>query len=70
MSNGFTGASLRSLELEVPLLVAQSLGRNTFEPDGQTVYEEFTGVAVKGATHLIRARTETAIATHIASGIS
>ena len=61
--------SARLMEIEVPQFAVQGLTRNTFEPDGETVYETLSGMAIKGATHIIRGRIQNMVATHVASGI-
>lgn len=61
-------ASNRVAEFEVPQFVVQGITRNTFEPDGQTVYETITAMAIKGPTHIARAMFKGPVATHVASG--
>lgn len=69
MSNAGAGTALRTFRFVVPLMQVQPLTRNVFEVDGQTVYEDFAGVALKSGTHLAWARVQSAVPTSIASGL-
>jgi len=62
-------SAARSLEVEVPLLVWDTPRRNVLETEGGIVLEEWTGRAIKGATHLIRAQVKNALPTALASGL-
>ncbi len=68
-SNGLTGASARSLRLVVPNVAWRPLTRNTFEPDGKTVYEDLAGVGLRQGTHVFYAEVRNMVATAIASGL-
>lgn len=71
MSNQLVGTALRSFTLNVPLVMWQPPTRNAFQVDGQTVYEDFTGAALKarGGTHIISAQVAAALPTIVASGL-
>lgn len=72
MTNGLTGSALRSFQLDLPLLVFAPPTRNVLQVDGETVYEDLNGVAMKaraGGTHLVWAQVKNAQPTAIASGL-
>lgn len=71
MTNGKSGSALRTFRFDIPLMVLSPLQRNVYEPDGQTVYEDLSAVALKarGGTHLAWAQLQTSIPTAIASGL-
>lgn len=71
VSNQLAGTALRDLALNLPLVLWQPPTRNGFQVDGQTVYEDFTGQALKarGGTHLVSVQVRAALATAVASGL-
>lgn len=68
VSNGLTGASLRSIQVGVPGVVWQPISRNVLEVDGNTVYEDFAGVGLRMGTHIAWAQVQCGVASFIASG--
>ncbi len=54
------GASERFLELNVPLFQYTAAQVNRLDPDGQTVYIDVAGMGLKGATHQLFTRIQTA----------
>lgn len=71
MTNGKAGSALRTLRFDIPLMAISPLTRNVMEPDGQTVYEDLSAVALKirGGTYLAWAQIQNALPTAIASGL-
>jgi hypothetical protein len=54
------GASERHLELNVPLLQYTAAQVNSLDPDGKTMYIDVAAMGLKGATHQVYARVQTA----------
>jgi hypothetical protein len=72
LTNGLAGSALRSFQLDVPLLVFAPPTRNVLQVDGETVYEDLSGVALKaraGGTHSVWAQVKNALPTAVASGL-
>ncbi len=54
------GTTLRFFELNHPLIVYTGFRVNKLDPDGKTMYADVTAMGVKGATHQVFTRTQTA----------
>ncbi|HEY0391028.1 MAG TPA: phage tail tube protein [Solirubrobacterales bacterium] len=54
------GTGLRFFELNHPLIVYTGARVNKLDPDGKTMYLDITAMGVRGATHQVFTRTQTA----------
>ena len=59
-SESGSGATLRFFEINHPLIVYTGARVNKLDPDGKTMYIDVTAMGVKGATHQVFTRTQTA----------